>query len=505
MKRLLLAITAFLLVVSVYAARVETVAVKSPSMDRDVNVLYIIPEKALNGQRCPVIYLLHGYSDNQSRWYSAKPELAQIADSKGIIIVCPDGNNSWYWDSPVDPSFRYETFISSELIEYTDSHYATVPRRESRAITGLSMGGHGAMWNAIRNQDVFGAAGSMSGGVDIRPFPNNWDMKKRLGEKEQNPEVWESHTVINQLDKLQNGGLEIIVDCGLDDFFFGVNEALHDELVRRKINHDYIVRPGKHNWPYWCNAVEYQILFFERYFAEHAPKTVDAKSLKVVFIGDSITQGALLQDAGTEGPAAQACGHLGRNGEVKVSYRNCGVSGMTTVDFLPVRDGLFKRVRNAAAELAGEEGQLVFSIMLGTNDSANTRTTGAPVLPDVYYTNMKSIIDDLLHLHPSAKFVIHCPIWYSPNTYNGAMYLKSGLERMQSYVPMLEKLVAHYGGSNSGQVFMGDRQAFDFFKANHQTHLYPENGNAGTFYLHPNAQGAAALGKFWAEAIQNVL
>ncbi len=490
-----------LFALTVQAAKVETVKVRSVAMDKDVNVLYILPDRAVNGQRCPVIYLLHGYSDNEARWYNAKPELAQIADSKGIIFACPFGNNSWYWDSPVDPSFRYETFISSELIEYTDSHYETIPQREARAITGNSMGGHGAMWNAIRHQDVFGAAGTMSGGVDIRPFPNNWDMKERLGEKSENPENWETHTVINQLDKLQNGGLAIIIDCGLNDFFFDVNKSLHNKLLDRKIDHDYIVRPGQHNWPYWCNAVEYQILFFERYFAKHAVAEPETKDLKIVFIGDSITQGALLKDVGNEAPPAQTSLYIEKNSSLKVTYRNCGVSGMTTVDFLPVRGGLFERVKKSAAELSDENGQLVFSIMLGTNDSANTRTTGAPVLPDVYYTNMKAIIDELLLEHPSAKFVIHFPIWYSPNTYNGAMYLKSGLERMQSYVPMLEKIAAHYAGTNPGQVFIGDRQAFDFFKENHLTHVNPEEGNAGIFYLHPNKDGAAALGKFWAEAI----
>ncbi len=490
-----------MLALTAQAAKVETVMVKSLSMDKDVKVLYIIPDKALAGQRCPAIYLLHGYSDNEARWYKAKPELAQIADRDGIIFVCPDGNNSWYWDSPVDPSFRYETFISSELIEYTDSHYATIPQREARATTGNSMGGHGAMWNAIRHQDVFGAAGAMSGGVDIRPFPDNWDMKKRLGEKSANPENWESHTVINQLDKLQNGGLAIIIDCGVGDFFFDVNKSLHDELLKRRIDHDYIVRPGQHNWPYWCNAIEYQILFFKRYFSKHLVPSSGTNDLKIVYIGDSITQGAHLEDPGNEAPPAQASRYIEQNRGVKVAYRNCGVSGMTTVDFLPVRGGLFEKVKTAADELTGEKGQLVFSIMLGTNDSANTRTTGAPVLPDVYYTNMKAIVDGLLELHPSAKFVVHCPIWYSPNTYNAAMYLKSGLERMQSYVPMLEKLVAHYAATKPGRVFFGDRQAFDFFRENHLTHVKPENGNAGTFYLHPNKDGAAALGKFWAEAV----
>ena len=103
-----------------------------------------------------------------------KPELGKIADEKGIIFVCPDGKNSWYWDSPKNPSYRYETFISNELINYIDANYPTVASRDKRAITGLSMGGHGALYNAIRHKDVFGAAGSTSGGVDIRTFSNQW-------------------------------------------------------------------------------------------------------------------------------------------------------------------------------------------------------------------------------------------------------------------------------------------------------------------------------------------
>ena len=83
---------------------------------------------------------------NAKTWIGIKPNLPQIADEKGMIFVCPDGKNSWYWDSPLNPSYRYETFISSELVKYIDEHYKTIADRKGRAITGLSMGGHGAMW-----------------------------------------------------------------------------------------------------------------------------------------------------------------------------------------------------------------------------------------------------------------------------------------------------------------------------------------------------------------------
>ena len=68
---------------------------------------------------------------------------------------------------------------------------------------------------------------------------------------------------------LTPGDLEIIIDCGKDDFFYEVNEALHRELLYRNIPHDYIIRPGVHNWDYWANAIKFQVLFFNEFFTSH--------------------------------------------------------------------------------------------------------------------------------------------------------------------------------------------------------------------------------------------
>ncbi len=264
----LLAVLLLLLAAPSFAARVDTLLVNSPSMNKDVQVIVVTPDVALGKKAvaCPVIYLLHGYGGNAKTWIGVKPNLPQIADEKGIIFVCPDGKNSWYWDSPKNPSYRYETFISSELVKYIDDHYKTVADRKGRAITGLSMGGHGAMWNAIRHKDTFGAGGSTSGGVDIRPFPLNWEMAKQLGEFAHNKKAWDEHTVINQIDKIENGDLAIIIDCGESDFFLNVNKDLHNRLLARKINHDFITRPGGHTGKYWKNSIDYQILFFDKFF-----------------------------------------------------------------------------------------------------------------------------------------------------------------------------------------------------------------------------------------------
>lgn len=249
------------------AATVDTVNVKSNKMNKSIKTVVVMPDIYGSEVEFPVLYLLHGHGDRYDGWVQKVPVIQQLADLYGIIIVCPDGGtNSWYWDSPVDPEYQYETFVAKELVAWIDDNYNTVSSREGRAITGLSMGGHGGLFLGFRNQDVYGACGSMSGGVDIRPFPDNWGMKKYIGEQSEHPEVWNSHTVMGLLHLLSPNKLKIIIDCGSDDFFFDVNEQLHNELMYRNIPHDYIVRPGVHNWEYWSNAIKYQILFFAEYF-----------------------------------------------------------------------------------------------------------------------------------------------------------------------------------------------------------------------------------------------
>ena len=254
------------------AARVDTLQVKSTKMNRSIPVLVAVPEGLHPYEQIPTVYLLHGYSGDEKTWLTMQPKLKEWADRDQILIVCPDGENSWYWDSPLNRASQFETFVSKELVEYVDSHYPTRPNRLSRAVTGLSMGGHGAYWLAIRHKDVFGAAGSTSGGVDIRPFPKSWEMTKQLGTLAENKSVWDAHTVMTQLDKISNEELVLIFDCGSEDFFYDVNCKLHPELLKRGIYHDFIVRPGKHNYLYWRNSIAYQWLFFKTFFEGYRTK-----------------------------------------------------------------------------------------------------------------------------------------------------------------------------------------------------------------------------------------
>lgn len=252
---------------STQAARVDTILTHSQAMKKDIKAVIVLPDSYNTAQQYPVIYLLHGYSGNYSNYITNVPKIKDYSDTYNVIFVCPDGNyGSWYFDSPIDTNWKYETYVSSELISWIDGHYSTVKEKKGRAITGLSMGGHGALYLAFKHQDIFGAAGSMSGGVDIRPFPEKWDMAKRLGDYATHPQNWENNTVINMTYLLKPNSLKIIFDCGTEDFFYRVNNNLHQRLLERNIPHDYISRPGGHTWDYWRNAIEYQVMFFVKGF-----------------------------------------------------------------------------------------------------------------------------------------------------------------------------------------------------------------------------------------------
>ena len=268
MKKLHYTLFLVLLFFSAQAAQVDTIQVFSPSMNKNIKTCVIVPDNYKKSKKkFPVVYLLHGYSGNYATWVKSFKEVSQQVDRYGFIAIGVDGNySSWYFDSPIDPTFKYETYIIDELVPFIDKKYKTIASREGRAISGLSMGGHGALYLSLKHQDVFGAAGSMSGGVDIRPFSEKWNIKKRLGAINDFPDNWEKNTVVNLIELNQNNNLKLIIDCGVDDFFIDVNRELHQKMLALKIDHDYIERPGKHNIDYWENSLKFQLLFFYNFF-----------------------------------------------------------------------------------------------------------------------------------------------------------------------------------------------------------------------------------------------
>ncbi|MEO7444660.1 MAG: alpha/beta hydrolase family protein [Ferruginibacter sp.] len=251
-----------------WGAQVDTVTIASKAMKRSYQCIVIKPANyPVGGKAFETVYLLHGHGGSFSNWYNRVPTLASYASKYNLIIVCPEGKTAgWYLDSPMADSMQFETYIGTEVPAFIDAHYNTVKSRKGRAITGLSMGGHGGLTIGMKHLDNFGACGSMSGALLLSMITDKrYGVDKLLGDTS-HKDIYFQHSVMALLEKLPKDTLAIIIDCGTEDFIVEMSRLVHAKMLELHIPHDYIERPGKHEWKYWANAVEYQLLFFRKYF-----------------------------------------------------------------------------------------------------------------------------------------------------------------------------------------------------------------------------------------------
>ncbi len=261
------------------ASTVDSLAIPSVVMNKNYKAAVVLPETySKNKKNYPVLYLLHGGGGHFRDWLSQTPDkmlVKNLADQYNIIIVMPEGETfGWYLDSPFDANSKFETYITKEVIQKIDDTYRTVKSNKGRVITGLSMGGHGAMYLSSRHPDLFCAAGTMSGAMDMNytKFKVNEDFTKSLkdrfakllGTSDTSNEVFVKNSIVNMAETIKNNGLPVIIDCGVDDFLIEVNRELHRRLVYNNTPHDYTERPGAHTWEYWQNSLPYHLLFFNK-------------------------------------------------------------------------------------------------------------------------------------------------------------------------------------------------------------------------------------------------
>lgn len=262
-----------------YAGTVDSIEVVSAAMNKTYKAAVVTPASyTKNTASYPVLYLLHGGGGHFGDWLSSTPDkmlVKNLADQYNMIIVMPEGETfGWYLDSPFDPNNKFETHIIKEVIPKIDATYRTVKSNKGRVITGLSMGGHGAMYLSTRHPDMFCAAGTMSGAMDMNytKFRVNEDFQKSLkdrfqkllGTSDVSNEVYVNNSIVNMTETIKKNGLATIIDCGVDDFLIEANRELHRRLVYNNTPHDYTEHPGGHTWPYWENSLPYHILFFHK-------------------------------------------------------------------------------------------------------------------------------------------------------------------------------------------------------------------------------------------------
>lgn len=260
-------------------AKTDTLEIASTKMNKTYKAAITLPKSYENSQKSfPVLYLLHGGIGHFNDWLAKAPDknlIQNLADQYNLVIVMPEGEVfSYYIDSPVDKNSQFESYIVKDVITKIDKTYRTIASKNGRVITGLSMGGYGALYLSGKYPELFVAAGSMSGALN--PDLQGWKLPKEanenlrkafdaiIGSYNDNPKGYEAYSVIAMTDKIKTNGVSLIFDCGTDDFLIEPNRELHRRLVFNNTPHDYSERPGGHAWPYWENSLCYHVLYFSK-------------------------------------------------------------------------------------------------------------------------------------------------------------------------------------------------------------------------------------------------
>lgn len=247
--------------------------------------IYLPPDYETSQRSYPVLYLLHGYSDDETAWVQFG-EANRIAD-RGIangdfppcIIVMPDGKVSWYCNSH-DGKERWEEMFIREFMPAIEKQYRIRPKKEFRAIAGLSMGGFGALKISMRNPDLFAACVALSSGTFTEeefvnmPAGQYENMFGKifgpgLTGNDRLTESLKSQSPLHLLDSVAPEKLKSIrfyIDCGDDDFLYRGNAALHVKMRNLNIPHEYRTRDGGHVWEYWRTGLFDGLKFIRQSF-----------------------------------------------------------------------------------------------------------------------------------------------------------------------------------------------------------------------------------------------
>ena len=246
---------------------VETVQFHSQLVNATLPYNVILPPdyRASSVTRYPVLYLLHGFGGHYSDW-ATRTNVADYAAQYRMIVVMPEGNNSWYTDSVSASTDKYQSYILKELIPDVQKRYRTIEARYGRGVAGLSMGGYGALKFGLKTPDSFVFVGSLSGALGITSATDD-DLKDLKAVRDSIFSVFgpvgsatrktnDIYEITRGLSAARVAGLPYFyLDCGTEDFLVTANQQFAALLREKKIPHEYRELPGEHTWAYWDQQV----------------------------------------------------------------------------------------------------------------------------------------------------------------------------------------------------------------------------------------------------------
>ncbi|MEO5685082.1 MAG: alpha/beta hydrolase-fold protein [Chitinophagaceae bacterium] len=254
---------------------IEERTVKSTLLNRPVKyAVYLPPDYEKSERSYPVVYLLHGYTDDHTGWLQFG-EINRYADQAiaagtfpPMIIVMPNADSSWYINS-YDGKEKYEDFFIKEFMPSIEKTYRIKAEKKYRGVAGLSMGGYGTLIYALKYPELFAAAAPLSAAVidddAIAGMPDkNYEATfgqlfgRGIKAKERLNKAWYDNAILKMVDTKSTDDLKKVrywIDCGDDDFLTKGNCLLHILLAEKKVPHEYRVRDGAHTWGYWRTGI----------------------------------------------------------------------------------------------------------------------------------------------------------------------------------------------------------------------------------------------------------
>jgi len=210
-----------------------------------------------------VLYLLHGYSDDQTAW-QRWTSIERYAEGLNLAVLMPAAQNSFYTD--MLHGGKYFTFLTEELPAVAHDLFPLSIERADTFIAGLSMGGYGAFKLALSRPDRYAAAASLSGAVDIRELfkkhddPGNAAWLKKIqnifGDPEKVP--GSLHDLFTLAQQVSQTGTKprLFQYCGTEDFLYQDNLRLRNFIRPLGFDYTYEETPGDHSWVYWDRMIQ---------------------------------------------------------------------------------------------------------------------------------------------------------------------------------------------------------------------------------------------------------
>ena len=269
---------------SARAGKVVTDSLQSTVLGAQVKYNVYLPDGfGQADKKYPVVYLLHGLSDDYTAWDRngnmrlVADELIGTGEACEMVIIMPNAGGAdtrHIWNGYFNmPGWRYEDFFFQEFLPAVEEKFRIVGDKGHRAIMGLSMGGGGSAVYCQRHPEMFSSCYAMSAWLDnagdeVWPLDSPKDCLYYVANSVHD------HSALDFIDKADEDTLERLrtvawfIDCGDDDFLFDLSVAFYQKMRDRGVKSEFRVRNGVHNWEYWHLSLRQALPFATRNFAK---------------------------------------------------------------------------------------------------------------------------------------------------------------------------------------------------------------------------------------------